>query len=234
MSAEYSNLEVFKLIVNNVKDVNAPSNKNIINLIKRTNERTLAQSKIEYLFDRGYIFDNMNLQILPLLSFSENLDNPVLVNTLATINPNAPIYGRKDVMLSKMISEGANDETVMAILPYFDAANVSSTATASLLIRSIYSKRIQYSTTITALIDSGLDVNISNYGSYSILMTGISSINKVENEEEFEILKNKIAALIDAGADVSYVDNQGQSALTILEKLDTKKEYKQKIRAMLE
>ncbi len=64
-------------------------------------------------------------------------------------------------------------------------------------------------------------------------MTGISSIQQAENNEQFEIQKEKIAALINAGADVSYVDNQGRSALTILEKLDAKKEYKQKIRAML-
>ena len=233
-AAKYANLDDFKLMVGKVKNLNDERYDRLIKWIKKENQPSLAQAKIEYLFNQGYVFDNMNLQVLPLLSYRENLTTPELVNALSNINPNAPIFDGRNVMLTKMIVEGANDDTVTSLLPYFDAENLSREVSASLLISSVLSNRIQHSSTIRALIAKGVDVNAYNYGSPSILMSSILAVQRAKSDAEFKMQKQKIAALIQAGADRKYIDNQGNSALSILEKITAKPEYKQQIRALLD
>ena len=233
VAAENANLVNFRLIVDHIQNLNSPNYQNIVKLIQRSNDLSLGKSKIDYLFNSGYLFDDMYLHILPQLSFTDNLEDSILANTLVTIDPNSKRRENGPILLAEMIQNGANDQMVRALLPDLNISTLDTSARKSLLISSLSSKRIQDPATITALIDKGLDVNIPDDRMPSILAISVVLLNRVDNDNEFEIQKEKFTALVNSGAKLTDSEKKKSHLANLFNSLKIPEEQKQQISSAL-
>ncbi|WP_342608584.1 hypothetical protein [Vibrio tritonius] len=101
------------------------------------------------------------------------------------------------------------------------------------MISSLSSKRIQDPATITALIDKGLDVNVEDGRMPSILAISVVLLNRVDNDDEFEIQKEKLTALVNSGAKLTDREKKKSYLANAFNSLKISEEQKQQINAAL-
>lgn len=236
LAAYYGDIEMFRTIFDVVNDVNDKRYTGLIaGIVTSSFSEASKQAKIQYSLDHGYRLTDVGLHVMPLLRYGNLNSNPYLSGFEGAIDPNQKL-GASSVMRNA-ISMRVSDATLRDLIADFHPEQLAEQEQSNILHRAARPAAMTNITTFEQLLDRGLNLNLTDGAGYTAVMklAMILTYSSQSNisAEQVDSAKQKLAALLARGADVTIKNHKGQTVFDMIDKIKVSDEQKQQVRDLL-
>ncbi|SDG76441.1 Ankyrin repeat-containing protein [Vibrio xiamenensis] len=235
-AAYYGDIEMFRTIFDVVNDVNDKRYRRLIAFIVTSSlSEASKHAKIQYSLDHGYRLTDVGFHVMPLLRYGNLDSNPYLSSFEGTIDFNQKLDGSSAMLTA--IRMRANDATLQDLIADFHPEQLAKQEQSDILHRAVISRDMTNITTFEDLLDSGLNPNLTDRGGYTAVMKlamvlAYSSKSNI-SAELVDSTKQKLAALLARGADVTIKNHKDQTVFDLIDQVKVSAEQKQQVRDLL-